>query len=75
MVVGTIILNFVITFSISGISKLGHIGGFVVGVLAASAIGGLPRYPLRIPSRIQAAGLAGVGVLVAVVVALRTLTW
>lgn len=75
MVIGTIVLNFVLTFSISGISKLGHIGGFITGVLAASAIGGLPRYPLRIPNRIQAAGLGGVAVLVAAVVTLRTLTW
>jgi membrane associated rhomboid family serine protease len=75
MVIGTIVLNFVLTFSISGISKLGHIGGFVVGLLACSAIGGLPRYPLRIPNRMQAAGLGGVAVLVAVVVGVRTLTW
>lgn len=73
--VGTIVLNFVLTFSISGISKLGHIGGFVAGVLAASAIGGLPNYPLRIPNRVQAAGLGGVALLVAVVVGTRTLTW
>ena len=73
--VGVIALNFVLTFSISGISKLGHIGGFVVGLLAASAIGGLPRYPLSIPVRVQAASLTGVGVLVVAVVVLRTLTW
>jgi membrane associated rhomboid family serine protease len=73
--IGVIAINFVLTFSISGISKLGHIGGFVVGLLACSAIGGLPRYPLRIPNRMQAAGLGGVAVLVAVVVGVRTLTW
>ena len=41
--VGIIVLNFVFTFSIHNISKLGHIGGFVAGGLAALAIAGLPQ--------------------------------
>ena len=41
--VGIIVLNFVFTFSIPGITKLGHIGGFVAACLAALAIGGLPQ--------------------------------
>jgi membrane associated rhomboid family serine protease len=73
--VGIIILNFVLTFSITGISKLGHIGGFVTGVLAAIVIGGLPAKRSRIPTRVQATGLTGLLVLVAVVVAVRTATW
>ena len=36
-------LNFALTFSISGISKLGHIGGFVTGLLVGLAIAGLPH--------------------------------
>src|SRR5581483_12302848 len=40
--IGLIVLNFVLTFSIQNISRLGHIGGFVTGVLAGLAIGGLP---------------------------------
>jgi membrane associated rhomboid family serine protease len=72
---GIIALNFVFTFSISGISKLGHIGGFVTGILAALAIGGLPRERSRVPTQLQAAGLGGVLVLVGLVVVLRTATW
>jgi membrane associated rhomboid family serine protease len=73
--VGTIVLNFVLTFSISGISKLGHVGGFVTGLLAALAIAGRPRSARRVPGRAQAAGLVSVGVAVVVVIAVRTLTW
>ena len=67
--------NFVLTFSISGISKLGHLGGFVTGLVAAVAIGGLPSVRTRIPMRLQVSGLAGVLVLVALIVGLRTATW
>lgn len=73
--VGTIVLNFVITFSVPNISQLGHVGGFVFGLLAGLALGGLPNRPRRIPTEVQAAGFAGLFVVVVVVVALRTLTW
>jgi len=73
--VSMIALNFVLTFSISGISKLGHLGGFVTGLVAAVAIGGLPSVRTRIPMRLQVSGLAGVLVLVALIVGLRTATW
>lgn len=73
--ISIIALNFVLTFSISGISKLGHVGGFVTGILAAMAIGGLPSVRSRIPVRLQASGLAGLLVLIALVVGLRTATW
>ncbi len=73
--VGIVVLNFVITFSIPDISKLGHIGGFVTGLLAGLAIGGLPTRPGRLSLRTQLAGLGGVLVLVVLVVLLRTLTW
>jgi membrane associated rhomboid family serine protease len=71
---GIIVLNFVLTFSISGISKLGHIGGFVTGVLCALAIAGSPRRPSRVPTRVQIGGLAGVLVLVIVLVIARSAT-
>jgi len=73
--VGTIVLNFVFTFSVSGISKLGHIGGFVVGALAALAIAGWPTHSRRLPARIQPGGL--VVLLAALVVAaiIRTNTF
>lgn len=69
---GVIVLNFVLTFSITGISKLGHIGGFLTGVLAAIAIGGLPGRRARVPLRLQAAGLGALLVLVVVLVAARS---
>jgi membrane associated rhomboid family serine protease len=67
-----IVLNFVLTFSISGISKLGHIGGFVTGVLTAVAIGGLPRNRQRVPTERQILGLAALGVLIVVLVIARS---
>jgi membrane associated rhomboid family serine protease len=69
---GIIVLNFVLTFSIAGISKLGHIGGFVTGLLAAVAVAGLPRRRARVPTSTQLLGLGGIAVLVAVLVAART---
>ncbi len=73
--VGTLVLNFVITFSVPGISKWGHIGGFVTGLLAGLALGGLPSSRSRVPTRVQVAGLGGVLALLVVIVAVRTATW
>lgn len=73
--VGTVVLNFVLTFSVPHLSKLGHIGGFVTGLVATAAIAGLPHLQRRIEPRLQAAGLAGVLVLLALIVGIRTATW
>jgi membrane associated rhomboid family serine protease len=70
--IGITVLNFVFTFSVAGISRLGHIGGFVTGVLAGLAIGGWPTLRKRVPTRIQLIGLGGVLVLVVLTVGLRT---
>jgi membrane associated rhomboid family serine protease len=70
--VGTIVLNFVFTFSVPGISKLGHIGGFVVGGLATAAIAGLPWDRRRLPTRIQLTGLTGVLVVLLAAIVWRT---
>lgn len=62
----TVGINLVFTFSVPGISKLGHIGGFAIGGLATLALLGwsLDRKPLtRKLQRIQAASLAGLLVL------------
>jgi membrane associated rhomboid family serine protease len=67
-----IVLNFVFTFSIAGISRLGHIGGFVAGGLVGLAIGGLPSTRRRLPDRVQVAGLAGVLALLVLVIGLAT---
>jgi membrane associated rhomboid family serine protease len=72
--VGIIVLNFVFTFSVADISKLGHVGGFVSGGLAAVAIAGLPNMRHRLATRVQTAGLTGVLALLLVVVVLRTAT-
>jgi membrane associated rhomboid family serine protease len=73
--VGIIVLNFVLTFSIHNISKLGHIGGFVAGGIAALAIAGLPGQRSRLQTNAQVAGLIGVAVLVVLIVALRSATF
>jgi membrane associated rhomboid family serine protease len=73
--VSIIALNFVLTFSISGISKLGHIGGFITGILAALAIGGLPSWHRRISTNVQIAGLVGLLGVIVLIVGLRTATW
>jgi membrane associated rhomboid family serine protease len=64
----TIGINFVFTFSVSNISKLGHVGGFVLGGAAALVlVGGRLTGQARLPSlRLQVAGLT---VLTAVLVA------
>jgi membrane associated rhomboid family serine protease len=73
--IAVVAFNFVVTFSVHNISKLGHLGGFVTGLLVGAAIGGLPRVKQRIAMQWQFAGLGGVAVLVLLVVALRTATW
>ncbi len=73
--VGTIALNFVLTFSIPGISKWGHIGGFVTGLLCGLAIAGWPTRRGRMAAPLQAGGLAGVAALLVVIIVARSATW
>ncbi len=73
--IGTIVINFILTFSVPNISKYGHIGGFVTGALAGLAVGGLPSMRARIATNVQVAGLGAVLLLVLVVVGVRTATW
>ncbi len=70
--VGTIVLNFVFTFTVSGISRYGHVGGFVAGGLATAAIAGLPWKRRRLPTQVQVAGLAGLFAAIVLVVVWRT---
>jgi membrane associated rhomboid family serine protease len=77
--VGTIVVNFVFTISIPGISKLGHLGGFIAGLLAGLAIAGLPaglagsaRVARRVTPRLQVVGLAALGILELLVVVVRS---
>jgi membrane associated rhomboid family serine protease len=72
--VATIVLNFVFTFAVSDISKLGHLGGFVVGGLATVVIAGPSwRTRRRVPAQTQLLGLSGVLVLLIAVVVWRSL--
>ena len=73
--IGIIVLNFAFTFSVHNISKLGHIGGFVTGCLAGLAIAGLPAARARIATRVQLAGLGALGLLIVLVVVVRTASW
>lgn len=63
-------INFFLTISVSGISWQGHLGGFVGGVVIAGILVYAPRGPRR--TTVQVAGLAAVGVLIALAIVLRT---
>ena len=67
-----IAVNFIYTFSAANISKWGHVGGFVLGAVAAAAIGGLPWRRRRLTSGAQAFGLAGILLVLIVLVVFRT---
>jgi membrane associated rhomboid family serine protease len=74
--IAVVAANFVFTFAIDGVSKLGHIGGFVVGAIIAVGIGGLPKRsadaPRRVPLTAQIGAMAGVAAVLAIAIALRT---
>ena len=70
--VAIIVINFVFTFSVADVSKLGHVGGFVTGCVAAFAIGGLPQQHTKVPMRLQVGGMTALLVALLVAVAVRT---
>jgi membrane associated rhomboid family serine protease len=70
----TIAINFIFTLSVPGISLLGHVGGFVLGGLATMALLGWTLQTGTLKNRtasIQAAGLAGLLVLLIALTAWR----
>lgn len=71
----TIAVNFIFTFSVPGISIEGHVGGFVVGGIAALAIVGRPWKAERIRVPIQAVSLGALLLLLVVIIAVRTATY
>ena len=73
--VATIVLNLVVTFSVPDVSRLGHVGGFVCGGLAALSIAGNPRKHRSLPTRVQVVGLSGIAVVLLVAVIGETLTF
>ena len=66
----TIVLNLLFSFSVPNIDWRGHVGGLVGGALVTAALVYAPRGPRR--DALQAAGCAGVALLVAGVVLVRT---
>lgn len=58
-----VIINLVFTFSVSGISVGGHLGGLIGGGLAALLISALERRRVANRSTIEIAGLVGLGVI------------
>ena len=68
-------INFLLTFSLAGISIEGHIGGFVTGGLAALAIVGLPQRATRVSVRMQFTGMAVLVTVLLVTIAVRTATF
>ncbi len=65
----TIGINFIFTFSVPGISKLGHIGGFVIGGLATLALLGWTIQRRPYSDRLRAVQLASLAGLLVVLVA------
>lgn len=63
-------INFVMTFTASGISWQGHLGGFLGGVVTAAILVYAPRGPRR--TTVQVAGLVALGAALLVAVVLRT---
>ncbi|MBV9594955.1 MAG: rhomboid family intramembrane serine protease [Actinobacteria bacterium] len=70
--IGTIVLNFVLTFSVPNISALAHIGGFVTGALGAFVLAAGPWRRRRVPIGMQAGGLGGLFAVMVAIVAWRT---
>ena len=71
----TIGVNFVFTFSVSGISIEGHIGGFIAGGLAALSVVGWPDRQRRLQAWVQGAGLGALAAAMVIGVVIRTITF
>jgi membrane associated rhomboid family serine protease len=70
--IGTIVLNFVLSRTVPGISLTAHIGGFVTGLVVAVALSWVPWQRRRLGTLTQLAGLGGLLMVIVVGVAWRT---
>ncbi len=70
--VGTIVLNFILTRAVPNISFAGHLGGFVVGAVASLAIAGLPWRRRRFSVPVQSGGLTAIVLLLVAGIIWRT---
>jgi membrane associated rhomboid family serine protease len=66
----TIAINFVFTFSVPGISKLGHVGGFLLGGLATLALLGWSLRPKPLDDRLRKVQIVSLSGLLAALVVL-----
>lgn len=69
-VIGILVINLVLTFTIPGISKAGHLGGLAAGAIVAAALAYAPRN-LRTP--VQVVGCTVVFVVLAVLTLVRVI--
>jgi membrane associated rhomboid family serine protease len=70
--IGTIVVNFVFTFSVPNISALGHVGGFVTGIIVSVILAAVPWRRRRTPIAIQLIGLSGLFAIMVLLIAWRT---
>lgn len=70
-----LVLNVVLGFAVSGISWQGHLGGAVIGALAAACIVLVPRNPQRTKIQFTLLGVLTVGVAVAIYFVALSVKW
>lgn len=69
-----LVLNFVLTFGVRSISVGGHVGGFLVGLLAGALIYSLPR-TVKVPKYATEAALVAIGAICFVGALWASTTW
>jgi membrane associated rhomboid family serine protease len=68
-------INFLFTFTMSGISVEGHVGGFLIGGVAALGLVGWPQRKKSLDVRIQAGALVALALALVILVIFRTATF
>jgi membrane associated rhomboid family serine protease len=73
--IAVVAINFFFTFTMSGISVEGHLGGFLLGGIAALGIVGWPTRGQRLSTRLQVVALIAVLVALVIMISIRTATF